>query len=453
VDGDELFSRYVAMQPALSAFEAVRNDLVHPPLYYALLKADVSICGASLLGVRALSLLCGIASVGLVALLGRRLPGARWCGFLAGAGVALGRFHVFYSMEARSYALYTMLVILLLLWVDSISRRQRDPRLWLAGFCLMTMLVYTHYYGSLYMIAVVLSLLVCSLELRTKLLAVGASAAAALLFTPWLYAVSDVYKMKLGLSSNLDWQGLPSLRDLKQVWAWSLGLVYFPWGTTTALLLIATLGGAALFLVSSKETLRRSPAVVALVIAGVFPPLVVFILAGPPFNLPIFALRHFLPSTAALLLLCCFGLERLSQSSMRRAPLVALCGAPLLLFFAAAPTIMALRTGPLHFPYDVVEQRVGASWRGGVQAFAADFHEEGETVNYYCKGACVQPLPENEAQLPPRLLLLYKPSVAIEENWYRQLIQGGYVDTGHALYTHGYPFPYGVMAANLERQK
>jgi hypothetical protein len=451
--GDELFSRRVALLPLSVGYAAVRDDLVHPPLYYLLLKAGMSILGAGALGLRALSLLCGIASIGLIAILGRRLPGARWCGLLAAAGLAVGHNQVYYSQEARSYALYTMLVILLALWVEAISRRQRDPRLWMAGVFLMTLLAYTHYVGSLYVMAAVLALLVCKLEPRTKVLAVASATAAALLFMPWLMAVAGVYKSKHGVGENLDWEGLPSLYDLRMVWASSVGIMDFPGATTVALFLILVLGVAALVLVSRKQTLRQSPAVVALAAMAVLPPLIIFILSTSPFNLPLFGLRHLLPSTAILLLLCCYGLERLSQASARWAPLVAAGGAALLLTLGTVPMIKVLQAGSTRYPYDMVEQQVEASERSGTQAFTTSFYMEGEAVNFYCKSTCVQPLPQDESALPPRLLLLYRSRVTEEEKSYRQLIQSGYADVGHVLYTNGQGGSWGTTAASLERRK
>lgn len=178
--GDELFSRSVAVQPLPQAYTSVRDDLVHPPFYYLLLKAGTSIWGTDAIGLRGLSLLCGIATIGLIAILGRRLPGARWCGLLAAAGLAVGRYQVYYSQEVRSYALYTTLVVLLVLWVDAISAQERSLGLWMAGVSLITLLVYTHYYGSLYVLAAILALFVCKLERRTKALALASGTAAAL---------------------------------------------------------------------------------------------------------------------------------------------------------------------------------------------------------------------------------------------------------------------------------
>ena len=246
---------------------------------------------------------------------------------------------------------------------------------------------------------------------------------------------------------------LPSLNDLKSVWASAAGILDFRGATTVTFILILPLGISALVLVSKKQTLYRSPAVVALATMAVLPSLIIFLLSSPPFKLPLFGLRHLLPSTAILLLLCCYGLERLSQASARRAPLVAIGGAALLLTLGAVPTIMASRAGPTRIPYDMVEQRVEALERNGTQAFAASLYIEGEPVNFYCKSTCVQPLPKDQSVLPPRLLLLYRPVLTEEENSYRQLLQSGYADVGHAYYSDGIGDPWGTMVASLERRK
>jgi len=449
---DELFSRNIAMQPLPHVFELVRQDLVRPPLYYLLLKAAVSIGGADALWLRSLSVLCGIASIGLIAILGYRLPGARWCGLLAAAGMAVSQQEVYYSQEAQPFALYTMLVVLLVLWVDAISRRERDSRLWIAGFFLMLLLVYTHYMGSLYVAAAVLTLLVCKLETRTKVFAVASAAGVALLFTPWLIAISSVYKEKHGLGSTLDWYGHPGLFDLKLLWASAVGVMNYHGATTVSIVIILVLSIAALTLVSRKQTLRRSPAIVALAVMAVLPPIIVYFLSIPPVNLPIFAFRHLLSSTAVLLLLCCYGLERISQAFGKQASFVAVGGSALLLFLGAFPTVKGLLAGPSRIPYDKVALQIEASDRGGTQAFAAsDFLSE--PVNFYCKSTCVQILPENESGLPPLLLLLYRPKSEADASKYSHLIQSGYADVNHAFYTSGSGSPWGTMVAKLERRR
>jgi uncharacterized membrane protein len=450
-----MFSRHVVTEPLPLAYADVRDDLVHPPLYYLLLKAGTSIWGASVLGLRVLSLFCGIASIGLIAILGNRLPGARWCGLLAAAALAVNRYQLFYSQEARSYAFYTMQVILLVLWADAISRRERDPLLWLAGASLMTLLVYTHYYGILYVIAIILSLLVCKLERRTKAMALASAAAAAVLLAPWLLVVSSAYKKKQGLDQNLGWMHRPTLQDLGGMWAKSVDTMGLRHGAIAlVLLLILALAAIALVQVSMHQTLRRTPAVVALVMLGVLPPLIIFLLSNPPFNLHLFNLRHFLPSMALLLLICCFGLERLSQASTRGAPLIAVGGAVLILLLGTIPAIKTLHDGPMRFPWYELVDRVKTSDSMGAQAFAASFKPDGEAVNFYCESVCVQPLPENQAALPDRLLLIYVPETSQNQFQYNQLIHSGYAETNQVSY-HIFNLngDMEVVTASLERRK
>jgi hypothetical protein len=448
---DELFSLHIAMQPFLRALDLLRQDLVRPPLYYLLLKAAASIGGADILWLRSLSVLYGIASIGLIAVLGYRLPEARWCGLLAAAAIAVSQQEVYYSQEAQPYALYTMLAILLVLWVEAISRQERNWRLWIAGFFLMLLLVYTHYMGSLYVAAAVLAVLVCKLETRTKVLAVACAAAAALLFTPWLVAISSVYKEKHGIESTLGWYERPGLYDLKSVWASSVGVMNYRGATTVAIVILLILGVAALTFVSRKQTLRRNPVIVALAVMAVLPPIIVYFLSTPPINLPIFALRHLLPSTAVLLLLCCYGLERISQA-FRTQAYFAVCGSALLLFIGAFPTVEVLLSGPSRIPYDKVALQIEASGRGGIQAFAASDFLSGP-VNFYCNSTCVQLLPEDESGLPPLLLLLYRPKAEAEASKYNRLIQSGYADVNHVYYTNGSGAPWGTMVAKLERNR
>jgi predicted membrane-bound mannosyltransferase len=65
VDGDELFSRRVAVLPIHQMLPAIRADLVHPPFYYFLLKAGLSLWGSSALGIRLWSLLFGLLLIPL----------------------------------------------------------------------------------------------------------------------------------------------------------------------------------------------------------------------------------------------------------------------------------------------------------------------------------------------------------------------------------------------------
>ena len=451
LSGDEIFSHGIAIEPLPAAWHDIREDLVHPPLFYLLLKAGTAVWGAGVTGLRVLSLVFGLLALPLLVWLGTRLPGARWCGLLAAACVAVGRYDLFYSQEARSYAFYTVLVLLLVLWFETATRTPDRPALWAAGVVLMTALVYTHYVGGVYVALLVLAASLSDLCGRVKRRVFGCAFLALLLFLPWLWTEASVFRSKHGLGDNLDWQGHPTFYEVRQVWATSLGVGTFPGATMLALLLAFLLSTTALVMISRSRGLRRAPVILALVLSGWLPPILMFGLSRPPINLSLFALRHVLPSTVLLLLLCCYGLERLTQLAATRSGLVAVAGAVCLILLAGVPTGQVLHAGPSRYPYDQVERVVMNAAVGGTPAYAAWFYGEGEPVNFYCREACVQPLPAAEDTLPARLLLLYRPASAKERRSYQQLLQDGYVDRGHRYLTDGLGTAYGTMTADLER--
>ncbi len=456
--GDELFSWRMAREPLPASWRDIRLDLVHPPLYYLLVKGVTSIGGAGMIALRLLSLLCGLATVPLIAVLGRRLPGARWSGLLAAALVAVGRSDIFYSQEARSYALYALLVVLLALWVGAVSERperQKLPELWAAGLVLMTALVYTHYVAAVYVALAVVTLLVCRNDAKTKLRAVGCGAVAALLFVPWLWGELGVYHAKHGIGDNLDWQGHPGFYDLRAVWASGIGVANLPGATTLALAVAVALSVSALVLVARRSRVATAPLVVAVAAMAWLPPGIIFLFSSPPLNLPLFGLRHVLPSTVLLPLLCCYGLERLTQlpgpgfRQWRHSLLAA--GAACLLLLAALPTAEALHAGTTRYPYDRVEAVVAKAGTRGVPTYAAWQYGEGEPVNFYCARACVQALPAPGGALPPRFVLLYRPHSGKERLAYQTLVREGYVDEAHSYFTDGLRTDFGTETAQMER--
>ncbi len=77
---------------------------VHPLFFYSILHAWMRAVGQSPAAVRALSVLLGTATVAVAYLLARRIFGRR-AGLATAAIVAIAPFHVYYSQEARMYAL------------------------------------------------------------------------------------------------------------------------------------------------------------------------------------------------------------------------------------------------------------------------------------------------------------------------------------------------------------
>ncbi len=453
VDGDELFSRRVALLPIDSMLDTVRNDLVHPPLYYLLLKIGVSTLGASVIGIRLVSLVFGIATVALVAGIGILLPGARHAGLIAAALLALNEYHIFYSQQARSYALYTFLAGLLLCWVAVTAERAPSTRSWVAGYVLMVLLVYTHYVGAIYVFWAVVALLVCSIPRRTKIFTLLVSGLAALTFVPWLITEVPIYHSKHGIDRNLAWQGHPGFQALKQLWAVSIGVMDFNGATTLAFGLGAVLALAALKIRSPQRPLGDMPVLVTLASLATLPVLSIFFLSVWPFNLPLFGIRHLLPSIVFLSLLCCHGLENLALRSGRFYGQVIAVGSLVLLVFALVPSFTRLANGPSRYPYDRIAKDIRLSPGIGRQVYTTWYYGIGEPVNYYCAAKCVEPLPAGYSVLPQAIVLLYRPRAPKEAQRYKDLLKEGFApDSNPVYYTDGRQSPWGTSLVLLTRR-
>jgi 4-amino-4-deoxy-L-arabinose transferase-like glycosyltransferase len=107
---DEAFAVLYAEKPldtmlygTLTRVDGVAAD-VHPLFYYSVLHTWMKAFGQSPAAVRALSVLLGVATVGLVYLFGRELFGRR-TGLVVALVTALAPFAVYYSQETRMYAL------------------------------------------------------------------------------------------------------------------------------------------------------------------------------------------------------------------------------------------------------------------------------------------------------------------------------------------------------------
>lgn len=116
------------------AMEAVGFSESAPPLYYALAWLWTQLTGTGEVGLRSVSALAGVATVPVAYLLGAELRGRR-AGILAAALVAVNPMLLWYSQEARSYALLVLLTAAAALYfVRALDRSpasgRRDLTLW-----------------------------------------------------------------------------------------------------------------------------------------------------------------------------------------------------------------------------------------------------------------------------------------------------------------------------------
>jgi mannosyltransferase len=128
------------------AMDAVGFSESAPPLYYAIAWLWTQVTGTGEVGLRSVSALAGIATVPVAFLLGAELSSRR-AGIMAAALVAVNPMLVWYSQEARGYALFVLLsAVSLLYFVRALDHgRRRDSVGWGIASALA---LATHYFAA-----------------------------------------------------------------------------------------------------------------------------------------------------------------------------------------------------------------------------------------------------------------------------------------------------------------
>jgi mannosyltransferase len=138
------------------AMDAVGFSESAPPLYYALAWLWTQVTGTGEVGLRSLSALAGVLTIPVAYFVGRELRGSR-TGVLAAALVAVNPMLLWYSQEARAYALLGLFCALSLLFcVRALQGGPRRDFTWWGVFSALALA--THYFAVFPLIAEVLLL-------------------------------------------------------------------------------------------------------------------------------------------------------------------------------------------------------------------------------------------------------------------------------------------------------
>ena len=466
IDGDECFSVRVAIAPLSQAWDIMRQDLVHPPLYYLLLKGWVAIAGTSPFVLRLLSLVAGIGAVALAFVLARRLSlRAPYC-VLAALLVALNDIHIYYSEQVRSYSFFAALVLvfaLAVLWVEETARKRAalGARHWAALSGLALLLCYTHYVGALYVVAAWLCLMASPHDKSFKLKVTACFALAALLFLPWLLGEINVYRAR-GLEENLAWENLATFYDLRALFALFTGMPEFRGGTMLALSVFCVLTIAAMRRRVREEPgtaapanlvrggwARRTDTAVWLVLAmALVPPLLLFIAGSPPFSMRVFAYRHLLPSLAPAILLLAAGAAKLAE--WPGAPgRVARIVVPLVLIALQIVPTWGNTIHARRVPFDQIARLLNSDL-AGLPAYTTYTYGIAAPVNFYAGTERVITLPADFQTDAHRIVLLFRPALPDEAAQAKRVMDGWKIEQTR-YFTNGRNSKYGTEVDVLNR--
>jgi len=395
-----------ASKPVVKLVAEVAAD-VHPPFYYLLLRSWIIAFGSSESSARALSALFGVLTILAAFKVGAALFSRR-AGHIAALIVAVSPYLIYYSQEARCYALLGLLTtasVWLALEIFSGKRLAAELGLLLVN----VIMLYTHVYGILFFALVNLIYFALLLFSKSESLPgparwIAFQAIAAALFLPWTMVLADqVQRVHEGF-----WIPAPHpwiIRKTFMAFAGHKALYYI-------FLALAILGVISFKRVRGElrgrdivgsleeisfETKARAPAAALVLIAWILFPILAP-LAYSKLAVPIYHIKYVIGSAIPFYILIAAGADSIT-SNKTRAVLIAI--------------IIAFSSASLHGYYRDVDKE---QWREAVAELEARAGI-GETVivvpgecvqqiyNYYSKRVDLETawLP-NEKNDPPKII-------------------------------------------------
>jgi 4-amino-4-deoxy-L-arabinose transferase-like glycosyltransferase len=348
---DEAFSWLVARQPSLPVL-IPRLGSVVSPLYHFLLHFWVYL-GESELALRSFSAMCGLLAVLVVYGLGQELF-AQTTGLAAALLMAVLPFHIYYSQEARPYALIILLSALMLL---SFVRAWKGAsyRTWLVLGVVAALNIYAHYF-SIFTLAVlhVFVLLTRTRDRRAWQGLLLADLVALALVGPHL---PTAWAQTQQVTSSF-WIPVPSpFAPIK-----TLDYMLFSQTTPISLVPVALFLTLSIFILVTWAAIRaygevrqRMFLLLALILVPIFVVLVLSWLTGP-----VYLDRAFSLVTPAYVLLLAWGLAHPSRGS----PVRLLYGG-LILVVVASLGNHYLKPDPAKPPFREVGAVVQECWQAG----------------------------------------------------------------------------------------
>lgn len=282
------------------------------PIYFVLLWGWLKVVGFGVGAARAFSFLCGLMTIPLVYLIGRRVHSDA-AGLVAAGFAAVSLMHVHYSVEIRMYAL-TMVLALGSVW--TLLRVHDAPtRSRLAAHVMVNaLLVWTHLFAAALLPVQLLFLIAArgwGAALRRWL---TAHVALGVLLVGWV-----VWQWSAAADDVASWFTPPTWRELANAFVVYGGGRYtnwdpsvrLPWGLSLDVVLLG-----ALILLGAIGARRLSlPAAMLLVGWAVLPALLIFV-ESVLFR-PVFVYRYALYSGFALWLLAGVGVATLPRAGWR----------------------------------------------------------------------------------------------------------------------------------------
>jgi len=208
---DEIFGVHAAELDWANLVWFVAQDLIHPPLFYALLKIWIWVGGESLFWLRVFPVFFSTLAVVPFILLCRQFKLSLPTIALALTFFAASGSLIKYAQEVRMYSLL-LCFGLVSLWLFA-RFLNSGKGLFLLIIANIT-LVYSHYFGWLIIASEMLAVLILARE-RLKQISLML-VLVAVSFAPWVYAIWQAARINSDVGQNIGWMTKPNLSAVFQ---------------------------------------------------------------------------------------------------------------------------------------------------------------------------------------------------------------------------------------------
>jgi uncharacterized membrane protein len=315
---DEIFSLHAAGQSWGEMFWFVAQDLIHPPLFYILLKVWIMIGGDGLLWVRLFPLIFSALALIPFYLICKQLKLGDWSCILALLLLAVNGCLIKYAQEIRMYSV--MLCFgLFSIWLFIRFLNKNKGLAWL--ILVNVLLVNTHYFGWLIIVSQLTIVLFLERDkLKQTLLMIGVT---GLSFLPWVLQVWQASKINANYQQNLGWAEKPKILTLYHF----LGDLFEPFyyqqtnvdrAETIVIvipLILIFLTTGILFFVNWKAETEKREFILLLIFLKL--PILMALLGSWILPVSIWGTRHLILTFPLLMILEAKLLSRISQKSLK----------------------------------------------------------------------------------------------------------------------------------------
>ena len=206
---DEIFSVHAAEHPWNSILWFVSLDLIHPPLFYVLLKVWIGFGGESVFWLRLFPVIFSVIAIFPFLSVCRELKLGRWTQVVALFLLAINGSLIKYAQEVRMYSLL-MCLSLFSIWL--FARYFVKGKSFLPLVIVNVLMAYTHYFGWFVVLSEVLLIVWFQrIKWRRIIVMFGIVFAA---FLPWAITVLLAARSGSGLEQNIGWMSRPGIRQV-----------------------------------------------------------------------------------------------------------------------------------------------------------------------------------------------------------------------------------------------